>query len=274
MKFKLHVWSFLLIFTLGWTLGGVAFGALDRASHNDALRTVNNRNAFYRVIAGESTPTSPTVDARLALDLREALGGIDPDATQLPDEILKFQGTSNAYGGITDAIGFDPFNGAGLSCSECGPLDREVQQQLLEIKQGHVADVLIATPPQPGYHLIPLDLAWWLWGLVCMVVVVLVHLWYMYFDNREHDKLCAEYPEEMEFISKVDRQLAKVSLRHGDDPEVVALQRRRDLLMAEMKLTDTSKTHLKNLVNEAEDGLQYVEDSLLARKDARRELDL
>lgn len=134
--------------------------AIDHHTTRNEIAAAGNRAHFWRVIAGEEAPNAPTVDNALAKDLKERLGPIDRNASELPDEIKEFRGSSNTYGGITDAIGTDPFDSQGAPCLECGPLDAETQRNLLEIKRGHVNDVLRRDTPllDETYTLTP-------WGL-------------------------------------------------------------------------------------------------------------
>lgn len=117
---------------LSLTIGAVS--AIDRNDAQERAEVAQQEAHFWQVVAGEAPGSSPTVDNRLARDLSEILG--DTDA------INDFRGSSNLYGGISSEIGFDPFDGTGQSCVECGPLDQEVRENLALIDAGRLEDVL------------------------------------------------------------------------------------------------------------------------------------
>lgn len=125
----------MVVVTVG-VLTGISAGnqAYDHAKQRDAARVAASEAHFWKVVAGEESGTAPTVDNRLASDLATRLD--DPDA------IRDFRGDSNRYGGISDAIGYDPFDGAGLDCVECGPLDAETMAKIEQIQAGKLDEVI------------------------------------------------------------------------------------------------------------------------------------
>lgn len=149
----------LLAIILGLTGAAGISQAVSHDRHETAVEVVEERAHFYRVIGGEESASSPTVDNTLAAELRDRLGPVNTNATELPAAIDNFRGDSNAYGGITDAIQMDPFDETGLSCFECGPLSAEFKDKLLEIKKGNVEQVIhseLPTPEStPGYTFTP-----------------------------------------------------------------------------------------------------------------------
>lgn len=162
--------------------GGIQYG--DQRQVQQEIVEAQQRSHFWRVIAGTEPAGAPTVDNRLAKDIKDRLGPIDSGATELPEAINRFRGNSNSYGGITDAIGTDPFDEAGLSCVECGPLDGDTKTKLLLIKQGNVEDVIASeTPAQPGgYTLTPFGWSGLKTGLVIWLtggplVLLAAHRW-------------------------------------------------------------------------------------------------
>lgn len=136
--------------------GGLS-GIVQAVDHNEAVieQQVSQREAqFWRAVAGEGSGTLPVVASQLARDLNDILH--DPEA------INAFVGTSNRYGGITDAIGFDPFDETGLRCQECGPLDERTLQNLRLIADGRLADILATTEvpiPDSSITVTPLGLS-------------------------------------------------------------------------------------------------------------------
>lgn len=133
--------------------------AIDNNEASAAEKAAENEAFFWRVVAGEDSG-GPTVDVLLARDLR----GLSAS------EIADFEGNSNRYGGITDAIGYDPFDESGLNCFECGPLDAYTQNNLELIRGGNLDQVLAATevpPADEGLTLTP-----WGMGMVSYVLLL------------------------------------------------------------------------------------------------------
>lgn len=127
---------------------------IQTASQNQATaaqEAAENEAFFWRVVAGEDSG-GPTVDVQLARDLR----GLSAS------EVQAFQGNSNRYGGITDAIGYDPFDETGLNCFECGPLDPYTKDNLALIRAGQLDQVLAGTEvpaPEEGLTLTPFGMS-------------------------------------------------------------------------------------------------------------------
>lgn len=147
-------------------------GIVQAVTHNDVRHEVaiaQQRAHFWRVIAREEEPNTPTVDNRLAKDLRDR---ISPGSSSLPPDITEFRGTSNAYGGISDAIGYDPFENESLACRECGPLDARTKRNLLLIQEGQVEQVVANDVPQldTSYTLTPNGMSVLAWGALLWAV--------------------------------------------------------------------------------------------------------
>jgi hypothetical protein len=121
---------------------------LDQNEATSEQKAAQNETQFWRVVAGEAGDTSPTVDVLLARDLRSLSAS----------DVEQFRGDSNRYGGITDAIGYDPFDETGLNCFECGPLDPYTKRNLTLIRQGNIDQVVAALEvegPDEGLTLTP-----------------------------------------------------------------------------------------------------------------------
>lgn len=119
---------------------------------------------FWNAVAGESSTDAPTVENQLASDL----------ANVPANKLASFRGDSNRYGGITDAIGYDPFNGAGLNCVECGPLKSSVLRDVKLAKAGGLATVLAevkAPVDGQGYTLTPFRVSVFAWVLFLWLII-------------------------------------------------------------------------------------------------------
>lgn len=143
----------------------VAFGGIQAVQNHEASQATASaeiRAEFWQVVAGDKAPQSATSANKLAVNLRDSLGTIDSTATELPEAIQSFAAGPSDYPGINEELGINAFNDQGLSCSDCGPLDGYIQNQLLEIKQGNVQQVasteLSNAPKVDGLHLTPLGM--------------------------------------------------------------------------------------------------------------------
>lgn len=173
LRHQINALLVFVVLTVAAILIGAGVQGLQHNTQRHEVAAAQNRAHFWRVIAGEEVPNTPTVDNALAQDLKERLGPIDRNTTELPDEIKHFRGSSNSYGGITDAIGRDPFDNQGLPCQECGPLDRSTQKNLLEIKRGYVDRVVRSDTPilDATYTVTPYGLPTWQFGLFWWIAV-------------------------------------------------------------------------------------------------------
>lgn len=152
LQFHKGMWAAVL--TVLVTVTGVAAAgqAIQKDKQTEAQKAAESEVRFWRVVAGVEAGSSPTVDVLLARDLR----GLSSS------QVNEFQGNSNRYGGITDAIGYDPFDETGLDCLECGPLDPYTKQNLSTIRQGgleQVLDSIVVPSPSTGLALTPLGMS-------------------------------------------------------------------------------------------------------------------
>lgn len=318
---------------------GIATASIQLVQHHDhrrATATAEARSHFWKVVAGVEQPNAATVDNTLAQDLHDRLGPStvvgDPNSfNRISQRIEDFRGNSNEYGGITDAIGYDPFADETLPCKECGPLDARTIHNLLLIQQGNLKVVLAKDVPHYsdkykftpfGVGVLPVAvLAWFIGGPITLAAAhqrlmglsraEKVHdydirqfsdlswslngdhdgtklalmalspsfflpftVWRAANKRRFEKKVCAAYPSEMAMVQDIDRVLARVSLRHGDNPKIQALQHARETLVDEIQsLTRSSdQQSVDALVARTEQKLKDVEQSLQDRQDARAEL--
>lgn len=135
---KLSVpWGVLAMVLSAWAIfAGVS-------SHNENARANEQRAAaakvehFYLVVAGQLSGAEPGPANKLARDLRELTV---PSGDTYEATLSRFRGDSNRYGGVTRELGFDPFEGP--NCSECGPLDVAVQENVVVIHNGGIDTVI------------------------------------------------------------------------------------------------------------------------------------
>ena len=100
-------------------------------SSSTASTSAQARAEFWQVIAGEKSPNTSSSAARLAVNLRDKL-------QNSPDDIGTFRAEASDYPGVVDKLGFNPFDNTGLSCTICGPLSPQMKNNLMEVRQGHV----------------------------------------------------------------------------------------------------------------------------------------
>lgn len=335
MQTKIAALLFAVLTVVGTVAGGTQ--AIQHHQHQQAVATAQARAHFWKVVAGTEQPTSATVDNTLASDLHARMGPSviidDPNSfNRLSQRVEDFRGDSNSYGGITDAIGYDPFADESLPCKECGPLDAQTKHNLLLIQQGNLKVVLAKDIPHfsSKYTLTPggmgvIPFAGLVWLMGGPLTLAAAHRRLMFKDrmnqdrslkygirqfadlswsmNGENDgaklalmamspsffipftawraankrrfekKMRNSYGSEMDMVRAVDNTLAKVSLRHGDDPKVQALQKTRETLVDEIQsLTRSSQDgSMDALVARTERQLKDIQESLAVRKDSLEE---
>lgn len=190
----LKVWATGLVALAAGTTGAWAVDAAQGQENESARREAAARVHFYRVVAGEDAGRSPTVDNKLARDLHVLLEKDDAAGA-----IADFRGDANRYGGITEELGFDPFNGE--NCSECGELDLDVQEDLLQIEKGDLDEVVAEQNAGLGD-----DGSIKEEGLIATIGWLLtLPLWLAYpsWRERRHTaKLRRQFPEECRMIDE------------------------------------------------------------------------
>lgn len=159
------------------------FGGVQKFNNNDALEaraTAETRIEFWEVVASKKTPQGTTIVNKLAINLREALGTVDPSATELPEAVTSFTAGPSDYPGVISDLGIEIFNDEGLSCSDCGPLNAYMQNQLLSIKQGNVSSITAAEtaamPVVQDVSLAPFGMPVLLWGALAYLTATTASL--------------------------------------------------------------------------------------------------
>lgn len=255
------------------------YQAINHHAQSQTAKAANNRIHFYKVIAGEESGGTPSVDNTLAKDLKTRLG--PQGAGALPEPITAFRGNSNAYGGITEAIGQDPFDESGLSCFECGPLDQETQANLLLVKHGQI-DVVIqktAIHVSTGYTLTPWGIGILAYGLLWAVGLSAFFFgaptWRFYVSRRFDAKVRKNYPDYAETLSEVDTVLDRINAHHNHDPKVTALVTARDDLMDQLRHLTRAKSMngIEDEVKDAEIRMTDLRATLDRRKEIAKELE-
>lgn len=197
------------------------------AIERQAERVAAERH-FWRAVAGEESTSAASVENQLAQDL----------ASTPKSELGSFRGDSNRYGGITDAIGFDPFNGSGQNCSECGPLKESVRSRVALAKSGQVGQVIASVPvpnTDPAFVLTPFGISAFVW--VTGIWLLVGHASYLAAggtkrdarmwisapglaawssttawkaEQAERSKVSAVFPDAMQQIDEIDDFLSKL----------------------------------------------------------------
>lgn len=272
--------------------------------HSTQNKTVKARHAqhFYAMVAGRIPADGPTVDVSLANDLKELLG--PHDSRPLPQSVDNFRGTSSSYGGIGDVIGFEPFDNAGLGCTECGPLTLDVTATLQQIKRNQTGNLFkpIHGNTTTGYTLTPFaipSIAWliiiWLAGgpfsvYIASVVItpeelpdrpttamwLLAPTYWLVWEIRNGQtergterRLRAAFPEQMACIDDVDRLLT-----HTSGPKARELQKLRDQVIGQLQSQTASGAspaddiQLQHSMRQLTEAQQFLN----ARAEATREL--
>lgn len=236
----------LTVFSLVATVS--ASSSYSAASHRAALQ-----DHFYRVVAGQSESDSPTVADQLASDLRAKLGPVSAQSRSLPAAIESFRGDPNVYGGITGALGADPFTSG--DCAECGPLTSSVKAKLLQVKQGRLEEVLA----EEAAHKPGINSGWY------AAIVWLLAGAGTFFGKRigTSRKLHSQYPQETYLIG----QLKHVLETTPDDAKHAEKRRQTAELLAQLKSVIQGSESLQ-----AQDITEQAQDLLRARKAADEEV--
>jgi hypothetical protein len=156
-------WVVALVVLLSWSAVGAVSGHSARGRVSEQRSAATKVEHFYLVVAGQRSGSEPGPANKLARDLRDLHV---PAGSSYAREVQSFRGDSNRYGGVTRELGFDPFEGP--NCSECGPLDFDVQDTVIVIKGGGIDAViaeiesgLVEEDPISG----PPEILWLLWFL-------------------------------------------------------------------------------------------------------------
>lgn len=152
LQYQLKVLTALVVLILSFTGGSMIYQVINKAATNQVSRAASVEGHFWRVVAGQESGTAPGPANQLAKDIKDLS----------PKELREFRGDSNRYGGITDAIGFDPFDESGLNCFECGPLDLHTIHNVELIHSHGLSSVLFINKVRhstSGWSVTPFGLA-------------------------------------------------------------------------------------------------------------------
>jgi hypothetical protein len=201
-------WACAGALLLAWSGMAAGLNAGSDESYDDRRNAALKEQQFWSIVAGEQG-APPGVFGKLATDLKNT-----PD-----DELDDFRGDSNRYGGITDELGFDPFNGT--DCSECGPLDQYVINTVIDIRSGRLTVVLEGLEPEPASNVG--GAPFWIWTLWFVSGPAVVGGMYVR-NARAYERQYREYGQEMELVRLLDEAIPEADWREASD--LVALRDR------------------------------------------------
>ena len=237
------VWAVAGALLLSWAgvTSGINSGSQD--AYEDDVAAAQKQQQFWRIVAGQGEGPSGVLN-KLAKDLRD-----------LPlEDISGFRGDSNRYGGISEELGFDPFNG--VNCSECGPLDEQVVENVRIIRDGRVTEVLQRLEPEkPDKTSGPPGALWPLWLISLPVFVGGSYLR----NKRREEHRYSEYGQEMELVRSLDEAIPELPSGQAND-----LATLRDQLMQNINQRikygeeEARAMKLEALRQEAEETLEAI----------------
>lgn len=244
---KARVWVAIASALVVWLVVAAIASAVHTHNQAGALDHWRTRGHFYRVIAGEEDASAPTVENKLALDLKPLSRG----------ELSRFQGNSNAYGGITDALGVDPFDG---SCGiECGHLTGAVQGNVTRAKSGAVGVVIASDRPSTSG-----GPSVWTPFVLLLCWFALTAFWLsrpLLRRYRRKDEIRSRYASEYLLTQKLDQSIRALP---PHDPQRQRLQALRNDLTGALNErafgTVTNTESLRRLGDEAELVLSTLEE--------------
>ncbi len=264
-----------------------------RVQQNHRLQHRNDAQVqFWRSIAGY-THSGDSVDDRLAQDLRGILD--DPEAIQ------NFNGSPDLYGGIIDAIGYDPFSGA--NCSECGPLRGDVKDNLDLIRQGKINQVVTQTKVNynTSYTFTLFGVSWLMQivflylflgpltfygayviadqdpdlNLQMFLSVPFMYLWEKFSSHRSGKKDDSEarrqFPEYCDLLDNVDEAISE--LPHGPERQTLIDQRNEVRVELLRQVHSSHNAKSQDEMRELANALDTLSTTLKARSEARKNLD-
>jgi hypothetical protein len=211
-------WGFVAILLALWLIIA-SIGAAVHSSHFHKREIdADHRAHFYRVIGGEEDGSALTVENKLALDVKRAIA---------QHRLNRFRGDSNAYGGVTDALGVDPFDG---SCGdECGFLTPSMKSNVLRAASGDADAVVSSDRPHdsggPSIGIPGLILAvWFVLGVAIMASPFIQR-------RRKQETIRERYPAEARLLARFNNTLRELPPSH---PEYQRIRGLRDGLQEEL----------------------------------------
>lgn len=124
--------------------GGAVWQHQIQSEQTTEQEQVAERNHFYRVIAGEEATRSNKASDKLAIKLHGWLEEGAPESEFVADSL--------DFPGVSQQLGFNPFNPGSRACEECGNLSQGLQEDLEVIQNGQV-DSLVTPVPQADTHI-------------------------------------------------------------------------------------------------------------------------
>jgi hypothetical protein len=245
-----RVWAVVAAALLVWLAVATISGASANHTYHSQLNHASQRSHFWRVVAGQDEDSAPTVDNKLAYDLRNVINGNSGKIT-----VNTFTGDSNSYGGVTDALGVSPFDN---SCgNECGHLTPYMKASLNEVKGGQLQSVIgNDTVKKPHSSRGTAFMAFLFWLLLGAGIIALPFINKYRFKNT----LRGQYRDECRLI---DETTAAIRELPAGDPQIDQLKGLRDNLEKELQRRlgkGTSEGRINHLKDELQNTLTAVQE--------------
>lgn len=276
------------IMTLSLCLGTIMLVAM--AHRDDASYEVNKDRqsqqiTFYRIAGGEISGSGTGPDLTLARDLDEWV--------EEGRDIQDFRGNSNRYGGVSDALGFDPFDSSGLGCFECGPLNDEAIAEINSVRETGETLIEPLQPPKQGSWWAMAAGVWLIGGPLSLYAVssgfsnayfqfsnilstnkiplatkvmtgplyLLVEVPYRIRKRRHEHSLRSAFPEQMQTLDEVDGALALLKGDNTPGTEVLESMRHEVVLELERQAssTKTSEQDLDDLMEKLDQTRSWLQ---------------
>lgn len=236
------VWAVIAAVLLVWLAVAAISSASASHSYHNQVSHAQTRDHFWQVVTGKADGSEPTVDDTLALDLQQL---------KTTKQIDSFQGDSNRYGGITDALGVDPFDD---SCgSECGHLTSYMRSTLEKVQAG--GEVAPETVAKPSSSTGTPELLFVLWLLAGAGLVA----WPFVKRHREANTLKSSYRDESHLMDKADELLKELPAADPRYDEIKLLRTRLEQGLERRLDRGTDDGRVDAVVRELQASLAAVE---------------
>lgn len=244
-----RVWAVGAAALLVWLAAAGITGASASHQYNGKLADATERTHFWMVVDSQADDPTPSVDMKLAYDLRDVLSGKGGET------VANFTGNSNAYGGIDNALGIQTFDD---SCgNECGHLSSYMQASLRDIANGNLSQVTAAdTVKKPHSSFDDALFAFFGWLLVG-VGVISRPFWKR---HRFANTVRGEYPDEYHLLDQTSEAIKELP---AGDPQIDQLRSLHDNLEKELQRRlgrGTSEGRINNLKKELQTTLTAVQE--------------
>jgi hypothetical protein len=240
------VWAVIAAVLLVWLAVAAVSSASASHSYHNQISHAQTRNHFWQVVSGQADGSEPTVDNKLAVDLQ---------LLKTQKDVAAFHGDSNQYGGITDAIGVDPFDD---SCgNECGYLTSYMRTTLAKVQSGQVDAVVTAdTVSKPHSTTGTPVLLFIVWLLAGGGLVA----WPFVRRHRDANTLKSAYRDESHLLNEARDAMKELG---PADPRYDELKGLRDNLEKALERRlgrGTDSGRIDNLVNDLRVNLDAVQE--------------